>query len=723
MQPYDSDVAYLQEQLVRLELMIGRKLALRERKPAHEFLRDADHAPLQDPQVLTAELEALEKRIEARVAATRAQSERGLAAFRLIGEYGLDSFEWDLLVLALAPSLDLKFADLFDKLGYKFRGRTIDTALSILCDTLAEKVAARRYFALEAPLIKNHLLLIERDRYRGEEDILNLDLKVPRRVMNLLLGSDAVDESLVGFSKLIEPTVTLDQVVLAEELKQKVVRLVSNHAEYVKKRNEWGFDRVISYGRGIILLFAGAPGTGKTMLANAVARHLGKRLLMVNSDRLYDRIHTLESNVENVFREAKLQNSVLFFDECEMLFADRRFGNNGMAELLTALERFDGIAILATNLAPALDEAMDRRIMLRIDFELPTAELRRRIWRNHLPPEAPVAPDVDLNALAQHFEFSGGYIKNAVLTALHEVLARKEEKPEIRHEDLVAACRNQLRQKLGSYTDRIVPQVPLASVVLPAGLRERVEEIVDSSRHHATVFQEWGLGSRLTSGRGLTALFQGPPGTGKSLTAEAVAFELGKNLYRISLPAVVSKYVGETEKNIQAVFRAARDGQSVLFFDEADALFSKRTGVTGALDKYANMETNLLLLELEQFEGLVVLATNLVGNLDPAFERRIAYKLVFPFPDGVAREAIWRGMVPPQMPVAEPIDFAYLGRRYDISGGHIKNAVVRAAYRAAREKGGRRVLTTQLLARAAEEEVQGAFAQKNKIGFGAESAA
>jgi SpoVK/Ycf46/Vps4 family AAA+-type ATPase len=361
---------------------------------------------------------------------------------------------------------------------------------------------------------------------------------------------------------------------------------------------------------------------------------------------------------------------------------------------------------------------MDRRIMLRVDFEVPTAELRRRIWANHIPPEAPVSPDLDLDALAQQFEFTGGYIKNAVLSTLHEVLARKEEKPEIRQDDLLAACRNQLRQKLGAYSDRIVPQVPLASVILPPPLRERVEEMIDSTRHHATVFQEWGLGTRLTSGRGLAALFQGPPGTGKSLTAEAVAFELGKNLYRISLPAVVSKFVGETEKNIKAVFQAARDGQSVLFFDEADALFSKRTQVTGALDKYANMETNLLLIELEQFEGLVVLATNLVGNLDPAFERRIAYRLTFPFPDATAREAIWRGLLPPQMPVAEPVDFAYLGRKFELSGGHIKNAVLRAAYRAARETGHRRVVTTQLLARAAEEEQQGTFVQKARIGFG-----
>lgn len=706
MQPYESDLAYIEDQLRRLELRIDLRL------PDKEAGGPADPA---------AELAALEARIAARLAASR-QAQSVPAAERLAENYGLSRFELDLLFVALAPGLELRFADLYDRLAYKYRGRTVDTALAILCDSFAEKVAARRHFMLDAPLVLHHLLLIERDRYRAEEDVLSLELKLPRRVMNMLLGADAIDESLASFSKLVEPTVALDQVVLDPAIKQQVVRRVEYHAQYLEARRKWGFDRVITYGRGIILLFSGPPGTGKTMLANALAHRMGMRLLLVNADRLYDRVHSLESNVENVFREAKLQNSVLFFDECEMLFADRRFGNNGVAELLTALERFDGVAVLATNLAPALDEAMDRRILLRVDFEMPTADLRERIWRAHLPPEAPLADDVDVRKLAEQFEFTGGYIKNAVLAALQETVARGEDAPRISMADLTAACRMQLRNKLTSYTDRIVPQVGLATVVLPAQLKEAVAELIDATKHQALVFGEWGLGARLSQGRGLAALFQGPPGTGKSLTAEAVAYELGRNLFRVSLPAVVSKYVGETEKNLRATFDAARDGRAVLFFDEADALLSRRTAVAGAIDKYSNMETNLLLQEFERFDGLLILATNLVGNLDSAFERRIAYKLTFPLPDAAARESIWRGLVPPEMPTAEPIDFGYLGRKYNLSGGDIKNAVLKSAYRAARKAPELRKLTTQLLAQAADEETVG-FQERRKFGFGAASLA
>lgn len=709
---YPTDAAYLQDQVRRMELIIERRLAQREQRAAGRAQPGRVHE-------IELALHNLEQEIAARVANTEAAG-RTLAFERLVADYHLDSFERDLLTLALAPSLDLHFADLMDKVAYKYRGRSVDTALTILCDSVAEKVAARRYFMLDATLIKHHLILMERDRWRGEEDILSLDLKLPRRVLNLVLGADAVDESLVSFSKLIEPVVDLSQVVLPEEQKRRVLRLVSHHAEFLRKRSEWGFDRVIGYGRGIILLFTGAPGTGKTMLANALAKHLGKRLLLVNTDRLYDRVHTFESNVDNLFREAKLQNSLLFFDECEMLFSDRRLGNGSVAELLTALERFDGIAILATNLAPALDEAMDRRILLRIDFEMPSTELREEIWRHHLPPEAPLATDVDVRALAETFEFTGGYIKNAVLAALHEVLSRREDHPRIRQEDLLAACRMQLRQRLTAYTDRVVPQVSLDQVILPDDLKARVREIVDAARQHALVFGVWGLGKRLSIGRGVSALLQGQPGTGKTLTAEAIAYELAKNLFQVSLPAVVSKFVGETEKNLKAVFQEATAGQCVLFFDEADALFARRTDVQGSLDRYANMEVNLLLQELEKFDGLVLLATNLVGNLDRALERRLTYRLTFPFPDAQARAAIWRSLIPPQMPVTE-IDFDYLANRYELSGGQIKNAVVRAAYRAAREPEERRFVTTPLLARAAEEEITGGFTKKIRPGFAASS--
>jgi SpoVK/Ycf46/Vps4 family AAA+-type ATPase len=189
----------------------------------------------------------------------------------------------------------------------------------------------------------------------------------------------------------------------------------------------------------------------------------------------------------------------------------------------------------------------------------------------------------------------------------------------------------------------------------------------------------------VASWAGVTAMFAGPPGTGKTLSASLIAQALGLELFRIDLAGVVSKYIGETEKNLDRVFRAAYRSNAVLFFDEADALFGKRTEVKDAHDRYANVETSYLLQKLEAFEGLAVLATNLKKNIDPAFMRRIEVLVDFPFPNAASRLKLWTALIPQAMPRAPGLDLAFLAERFELSGGHIKNAVQAAALTSAAE--------------------------------------
>ena len=188
-------------------------------------------------------------------------------------------------------------------------------------------------------------------------------------------------------------------------------------------------------------------------------------------------------------------------------------------------------------------------------------------------------------------------------------------------------------------------------------------------------------------GKGICCLLKGEPGTGKTLCAEILAAELGMKLYQISIPKIVSKFIGETEKNIAKIFSTARANHSMLLFDEADSLFTKRVSVENAIDRFSNMETNMLLQEIERFEGIVILTTNLDKNIDDAFSRRIQFKIDFPFPTPENRAIIWRALVPKECPIADDIDFDDLGESFELSGGYIKNAVVRAAYRAAARQG------------------------------------
>jgi SpoVK/Ycf46/Vps4 family AAA+-type ATPase len=202
-------------------------------------------------------------------------------------------------------------------------------------------------------------------------------------------------------------------------------------------------------------------------------------------------------------------------------------------------------------------------------------------------------------------------------------------------------------------------------------------------KNQAMVMDQWGFGRKVAYGRAVSSLFSGPPGTGKTMVATLIAKELGLELFRVDLSRVVSKWVGETEKNLGRAFDEAANSQAVLLFDEADALFAKRTEVKSSNDRYANLEVNYLLQRLESFDGIVILTTNHGTSVDDAFKRRLRFRIEFPTPDDAERELLWRAMLPAGAPIADDVDFRVLARKYAMAGGYIKNAVVRAAFLAA----------------------------------------
>jgi SpoVK/Ycf46/Vps4 family AAA+-type ATPase len=269
--------------------------------------------------------------------------------------------------------------------------------------------------------------------------------------------------------------------------------------------------------------------------------------------------------------------------------------------------------------------------------------------------------------------------------------------------DLLEAGRALSGSNLRRYATVIQPSYTWSDIVLPDDKRQQLEHIAARVKHRRTVHYDWGFGEKLSRGKGLNVLFAGQSGVGKTMAAEVLANDMSLVLFQIDLSSVVSKYIGETEKHLAAIFREAETTQSLLFFDEADSLFGKRTEVKDAHDRYANLETNYLLQRIEQYEGLVILATNMQRNLDDAFLRRMQEVIDFPFPDEALRERIWRQHVPANAPVEVNIDYGFLARQFKLSGGHIKNAVVTAAFLAASQ--GKKIGMTEMV-RAVRMEIQ-----------------
>jgi SpoVK/Ycf46/Vps4 family AAA+-type ATPase len=297
--------------------------------------------------------------------------------------------------------------------------------------------------------------------------------------------------------------------------------------------------------------------------------------------------------------------------------------------------------------------------------------------------------DSDVSLLAERFRLTPAQAFEAVAAAIHRsrwraaVEGRGIEEALPVMQDLVLSARDQGGHELATLARRIEPKRSWADIVLPEEPLTQLQEICARVQCHRRVLHDWGFDRRLSLGKGVTALFRGPSGTGKTLAAEIIAHELGLYLYKIDLSTVVSKYIGETEKNLSRVFAAARDANAVLFFDEADALFGKRSEVNDSHDRYANLEISYLLQKMEEFDGLAILATNLHGNMDEAFIRRLTFSVHFPFPSIAEQLRIWSTIWPKETPLSSRLDFAKLAREFPLSGGNVKNIALSAAYCAA----------------------------------------
>ena len=362
--------------------------------------------------------------------------------------------------------------------------------------------------------------------------------------------------------------------------------------------------------------------------------------------------------------------------------ADGPVGSPGAA-LLRRLAEAPVSALLVVPPGRAASLPLEGADVQRITVERPDVVERRARWQAELDALGVSVEDADLEHVAGLFGLGRAQITTAARTVARGLGGPTGARAG--RDALTTAARESSTRDLDGIAEEVATDYRWDDLVLPPGTRRRVVELAEAVRHRHRVFDVWSFG-RLTGGHAsVRALFSGPSGTGKTMSAAVVAGDLGLPLYRVDLSAVVSKYVGETEKNIERILAAAESSNAMLLFDEADALFGKRTEVKDAHDRYANIETAFLLQRIESFDGVVVLATNLAGNLDEAFGRRIHFQVEFPVPDQTLRARLWRHAVPATAPVADDFDPDFLAGMFTMTGGDIRNAALMAAFLAARE--------------------------------------
>jgi ATP-dependent 26S proteasome regulatory subunit len=618
----------------------------------------------------------------------------------LVQAYGLTDFDLDVVLLALSPELDRRYERIFGYLhdDVSRRSPSVDLALNLFCRTVAERLANRARFAPNSPLIKHQVIRLFGDPHQVQPALLAHYIKLDEQIVHLLLSQESFDSRLAPFARLIEPTLFLDDLCLDNDTKQ-LLRTITAQAR--------------AEHRAMRLYFHGLHPVSKFQVGEALAREIGTRLLLFDVQRLLGSPSDFAQTCSRLFREAWFKDAVLYIENVDSLRREERAGEYRL--LLDALTDGAGITILsgAEPWAPA-----PRPLgVVPVSFLMPNSSERRNCWQTNLAVRGLEIDHEDLNRLAETFRLTPEQIADATATVRNRAIGHHagitaERRIAI---DLFAAARAQSGSNLARLAVKIEPVHRWKDIVLPADTLAQLREICQRVAHRQRVFCEWGFERKLSVGKGVTALFAGPSGTGKTMAAEIIANELGFDLYKIDLSMVVSKYIGETEKNLSAIFQEAKDSNAILFFDEADALFGKRSEVRDAHDRYANIEIAYLLQKMDEYEGIVILATNLRNNIDEAFARRMQATVDFPFPEEDYRREIFKRIFPDAAPMNSDIDFACLARQFKVTGGNIKNIALHAAFLAA--AGDKRIGMPEII-RATKREFQKIGRLCSKAEFG-----
>ncbi len=600
--------------------------------------------------------------------------------------FGLSAFEREILLLTAGVELDSALR------------RTVAQAQAVLAEreglaqpsfALAVRVLAQPHWdalSPQAPLRRWHLVELE-----GQHAPAQQPLRMDERVLHYLTGTPAADERLFGLARL-EPC----------KPAQKISPLAGRIAQGLTSRD----------ARLPLVLLAQDRGHSDTLRGAALQGldAIGMPGLWLHARDLPQDARALADTARFIDREAVFTGSipVVALPTCEAASS-----GSGQAAVTLVSHLLSPVLMLGAPDPGQLAWLSARHIQRITVPELEGPDLRTRL--RQLLPGLPDAAQIDLCIEAmqpalQQFRLSEQALQRVLEEALpaHPALPA-EQAPAQLAQRVWQECRHATRGGLEALAQRIESRVRFDDLVLPQGQLRMLQDIAEHLRHRHTVYERWGMGGMTARGQGLCALFAGESGTGKTLAAEAVANEAGLDLYRIDLATVVSKYIGETEKNLKQLFDAAEDSGAVLLFDEADALFGKRSDVKDSHDRYANIEVAYLLQRIEAYRGLAVLTTNQKSALDRAFLRRIRFVVNFPFPDLSARRALWRKAFPAEAPV-EGLDLEQLAR-LPLSGGAIRNVALHAAFVAAARGTG---IDTSALAEGARLE----YAKNDRPGAG-----
>ena len=684
-EPFRDSMEHILAEMRRLDLMLRRAvlisrqsrtgdtpeefrgLVISEQNVDHilenvDFLGDVwklDESVAKSAETVDQELAKRQDEIRSRMQAS-AEAGTKLALPHLATCFGLSPAEVDLLLIAIGPELDLRYETLYAYLQNDVtrRNASVNLALDLICRSEDEKIKARQLFSSDAPLIHFRLIELHEESYDRHPTKLRHFLRMDPTVTRFLLERQPRQS---GAGQLIVAENEIADLETSEVCRQEL----QNLADALDKNGT---------ELAIVQMWGGLNAPLKDA-ASALSHAIHK-------DVLYVELNKLEGDPATLIRDATLWDNLLVMDRSQPVSAEVEQINKTQLEsqLLMSITESD-LTVVFLSADEQFLKPPGSVHLWRLKVEPPDFTQRLAEWEKALAK----VPDADADRLADLFTFGGKQIQQAASLAQTRATLRDPLHPQSTMDDVLAAVRDLTSPNIERFAVPIEPRFEWKDIVLPPEQMKQLRGLAARVKFRSVVHNKWEFGTKMSRGRGLAAIFTGPPGTGKTCTAEVLAKELSLRLFQIDLAAVLDKYIGVAEQRLSLIFREAELSQSLLFFDEADALFGKRVEVTEARDHYANMQTNYLLQRIEQYQGLVILATNFLENIDEAFLRRLHCMVRFSLPDQNAREQIWRLQFPDKAPRGNDIDFPFLAGHFNLSGASIRSVVHEAAFLAAQE--------------------------------------
>lgn len=566
--------------------------------------------------------------------------------------FELSPFDLDVVLLVLAPEIDTRYERLYAFLQDDIAKRrpTIDLALNLLSSSVEEKLEHLRRFRADAPLLRHGLVRLGGAGGAGEQSFLSSPLAIDEALVCHLLGHVMLDARIASYARLLPPVRGVP-----------ISRAPSGNA---------GSDTL--YLRGL---------DPEEILATVRRSSAGRSVLVLEAEWPLTLGADWDLLLDVTLRSARLAGHVVLIQGIDRLLESEQ--RSRLQQLLRRLLQHPDRVYLS-GAAAWRQHSEGGTSVVPIDVEPISVSARKRAWAKELSRCGSATSSNLIAEVASRFELTRTQLAAGARHAVH--VAGRRGAPRVSREDLYEGARVQTRSALLGLADRLEVDAGWRDLVLPSDTIAHLQEVALRVVERNTVLGEWGVGRKSSYGKGTAVLFAGPSGTGKTFAAAVLARETGLDLHRIDLSGVVSKYIGETEKNLARIFVAAERANSILLFDEAEALFGKRSEVRDAHDRYANQELAYLLQAIEHFDGMAILTTNMPTAIDEAFRRRLAATIYFPLPDEAARHRLWEAALPSSPIRAKDVDIGLLASRFKLSGGVIAQAARGAAYLAA-EKG------------------------------------